>query len=131
MPYLDGRKFDPITTFGKVTEGNFDYKNRLNGPWRQTLPFAKDKLIFGRTHRDTRISQVREKPQRDFTPKINNLVKFTNQTPSKQGITSFGKPSGSNRNFPNYPQSQFHTQSPQEQTKRGSLLYQYKKDGNS
>jgi len=129
MPYLDGRGFNPITSYGKVTEGNFDYKNRLRGQWRQVTSFAKDKLIFGQTHRDLIVSQVREKTVKNYNIKVNNITQFKNQLPSKNEIDSFGKLSSSKRGFPNYPQSQFHIQSAQNQTKRGSLWFQYKKEG--
>jgi hypothetical protein len=127
MPYLNGKSFNKITSFGKVLEGNFDIKNNGNQWKKHSTLQPPDKLKFGLTHPDKIISQVREKTSRDFTPKMSNLTKNLNKIPSKNGIFTFGKDSKSGNQFPNNG-SQFHTQSPQIQNKHGSLWSQYKKD---
>ena len=138
MAYLDGRGFNPITTFGKVSEGNFDFKQKYGAVapsgwtvnnWvnKSTLPVPK--LRFGLTHPDTRVSQVREKPIQGFTLRMNNLTKMCNiPCPELPGITTYGTPNASGPQFPNHP-GQFHIQSPQVQTRNGSTWGQQKKDG--
>lgn len=127
MPYLDGRGFSLISSFGKPTEGNFDVKNGLTSQWRQVLPFPRDRLRFGLTHSDTIVSQVREKTTQGFGIKMNNAIRNSDYVPSHNGITSFGTSSPSGPQFPNNG-SQFHTQSPQIQNRRGSLWIQQKND---
>ena len=126
MPYLDGRGFDPITTFGKPDGKTSDQKFEK---WIQHAPFAKDKLKFGLTHPDKIISQVREKKTQGFGIKMSNLYNSKNGIPSAKPITTFGKPSGQNPGFSNYPQSQFKVQSSQIQNRRGSTIQQQKTDG--
>ena len=137
MPYL-GRPFQPITTYGKVSEGNADFKFKKGAvapsgwtvnSWVQSAPHAKSKLRFGLTHPDKIVSQVREKSKPGFTYKMSNLTKMCNiACPELPGITTYGKPGPSGPQFPNYP-GQFHSQSSQIQTRSGSLWSQQKKDG--
>ena len=128
MPYLGKNQFNSITSFGKVTEGNFDAKNNSNQWKKHSTLQPPDKLKFGLTHPDKKISQVQEKKIQHNTLKTSNLVKNLDKNPTKSGIYSFGKPSGPRSEFSNYPQGQFHTQSPQIQNRNGSLWKQYKDD---
>ena len=129
MPYL-GKPFNPITSWGFPTEGNFDVKNNSNQWKKHSTLQPPDKLKFGLTHPDFVISQVREKPVQGFGIKMSNITKNANKIPSKNGIYSWGKPSGPDSHFPNYPQtSQFHTQSPQILNRTGSTIQQQKIDG--
>lgn len=127
MPYLDGRApLEPIVTFGKP---KLTTSTDMFNKWKPHAPLAKDRLKFGLTHPDKKISQVREKPERGFTLKMSNLWKQKDVIPLKIGITTSGKPSQSGPQFPNYKGGIFHTQSPQIQTRNGSTIKQYKKDG--
>lgn len=124
MPYLNGIPFNPITSFGKVTEGNFDVKNNI---WKEHTKIFTEKLSFQKTHQNTIVSQVREKTNQHFTLKMPNITKQRNAIPSRAGITSFGKDSISGNVFPNFG-SQFHTQNTQIQNRRGSTVGQQKLD---
>lgn len=128
MPYLGKQPFQHITTYGKTTEGNFDVKNNSNQWKKHSILQHSDKLKFGLTHPDSVISQVQEKKTQNFTSRMSNAIKQKNAIPSKQGITTFGKPSGADSHFVNYPQSQINTQSHQIQNRRGSLWVQGKSD---
>lgn len=127
MPYLDGREpVQPITSFGKprLTTSDFMFKK-----WAPKAPLPKDKLKFGLTHPDKVCSQVREKPSRDgFAIKMSNIWKQKDAVPLKTGISSWGKSSPNDGRWPGNG-TQFHTQSPQIQTRNGSTMGQLKKDG--
>ena len=128
MPYL-GKPFNKITTFGKVTEGTWDEKNNSNQWKKHSVVVPADRLRFGLTHPDQILSQVREKTQTHITMKMSNLYSNADKIPTKKGIFTFGKPSDSGPQFPNYP-GQFHTQSPQILDRHGSRLDQARKDDN-
>lgn len=119
MPYLDGREsIKPITSFGKPTEGNSDVKFKK---WIPTMPLPKDKLKFGLTHPDQKISQVREKTSPGFGIKVNNVTKNSDYIPCKNPITTFGK-------FYQNVQGLFKSQSLQIQNRFGSTWKQQKND---